>query len=293
MTILEELIREDFGLDTRSRRYYKGKKHDSLVYDSELDIFYWNSRGIYGDAMDYLIRVRGYSKKKAEKFISMMVKEQNYKEVGRVLLEERPDIKVADLFHKFLLEDGDYSYFTRRGIKFNAILEYKLGKLRDRRVKFYTVPIINNSRLENIQVRSEVDKNLGRKIIYKIYKIGRPAILHRFLVNIREEIFVVEGILDSILLAQLGFYTLSSDSGLNFYFSLPIGRTYYIIQDNDKAGMSMVLRWMKKFGREKIRFFNWKKFDWAQDKEDIISTFQKFKDYNLLVDLFSNKDNYT
>ena len=69
MSLLQDLISEDFGLEGRNRWHHAGE-HDSLVYDSENDFFFWNSQNLKGGALEYLMQVRGMEKSEARNFLN-------------------------------------------------------------------------------------------------------------------------------------------------------------------------------------------------------------------------------
>lgn len=48
------------GVLKRDGANYRHKEHDSLVYVTGKDYWYWNSRGRRINALDYLIEIRGY-----------------------------------------------------------------------------------------------------------------------------------------------------------------------------------------------------------------------------------------
>ena len=50
MTLLEQLISEDYGLEVNGTNWARAEAHNSLVIDRAKQIYYWNSRGLVGDA---------------------------------------------------------------------------------------------------------------------------------------------------------------------------------------------------------------------------------------------------
>ena len=291
MSLLERLIQEDFGFRYQYGRYVKSEIHDSLVYDRELDKFYWNSRGIYGGLLEYLRDVRGYSKNKIEKFLREQTKDIEFSGYSDIN-SEVPDIRIVDILHDSLTRDGDLSYFTKRGLNLISIKSYKLGKLR--RGKFYTVPIINSGILENIQVRTDKFEEgplKGRKIVYKMYRTGKPSILNRIFLDTQTEVFISEGLIDAILLVQEGYPFISSDSSLNFYHVVQDrGQIFYILQDNDRAGLQEANKWIKTFGRGRVKLFNWSVIKEAREGDDPISIYQRHG--KEVLGVFYDKKNY-
>ena len=55
-SLLESLIEEDFGYEGNGHRWARSSKHSSLVIDRQNQLWFWNSRGIRGNAVDYLVK---------------------------------------------------------------------------------------------------------------------------------------------------------------------------------------------------------------------------------------------
>ena len=51
----------EHGILKREGRNYRHREHDSLVYVTDRDYWYWNSQGKRINALDYLIVIRGYN----------------------------------------------------------------------------------------------------------------------------------------------------------------------------------------------------------------------------------------
>ena len=49
------------GVLKKDGRNYRHREHDSLVYVTAKNFWYWNSRGKSITALDYLMEIRGYS----------------------------------------------------------------------------------------------------------------------------------------------------------------------------------------------------------------------------------------
>lgn len=292
MSLLETLVEEDFGLRGHGR-YKRSLIHDSLVVDTERDLFFWNSRGVYGDVVDYLTKVRGWSKRKSEKFVRTLHKKYIDKglKLG-IVSDERPSLEFIDAFYENLKRHGKFEYFEKRGLNRSTIDRYKLGYFSRGGIDFYTVPIYEELEPVNVQVRTERIKSLGRKIVYKMYKLGRVCVQNSHFLKILKTVYLVEGLIDCLLLTQFGYPTVSTDSGLawrdEFFKLFGNVRTLYIIQDNDQAGMSGAMEWMRKLGVETVRVFDWSQLPEAEEKEDVVSYFQKFGDVSPLV----NEKNY-
>ncbi len=58
------------GILKREGRNYRHREHDSLVYVTDQNYWYWNSRGKRINALDYLIVIRGYNLKDAVELLT-------------------------------------------------------------------------------------------------------------------------------------------------------------------------------------------------------------------------------
>ena len=287
---LENLVYEDFGLLYDGPRYAKARLHDSLVVDKEKQMFYWNSRGLYGDVIDYLVKVRGYSKNKA-----MQLLKSSHKKYLRKInkhREEKPSLFIVEHFHYNLMETQRFDYLNRRFIKLSTVRQYKIGMFSRFGIDFYTFPVYEFGEIVNIQVRTDKLPS-GNKIIYKMYRRGFPSVMNSLILRFGiKSVYFTEGLVDCIFLNQEGFPAVATDSGLSwhdrFYEIFYDIETIYLIQDNDKAGYQAARRFLKKFGREKLKIFNWSLLNGVEEKEDVISFYRKFKSLEPLV----NPDNY-
>ena len=286
MSVLAKLVEEDFGIKRSGSRYWKAVAHDSLVVDIEKDLFYWNSRGIYGNAIDYLVQVRGWSWGQAIEYLKNVVSD----EIRRVDCPKRVSELVAIYLHKNLLYDEKFDYFKKRGIREETVRKYKLGYYSRGNVDFYSIPVYHGKKLFNIQIRTERDEN-SKKIVFKLYKKGEPGIFNYHLISNLKEIIIVEGLVDAILANQEGYLVLATDSGLGFnkkFYELFYGKTIYLLQDNDSAGMKAARMWAKKLGFENVYVFDWSNLQDVEEGEDVISFYQKFNELGPLFD----KQNY-
>jgi len=65
---IEELIsKEQQLIPVGEGRYLKGSVNDSLVIDTKRQLFFWNSKGIAGNTVDWLVKIKGMSKEDAYK----------------------------------------------------------------------------------------------------------------------------------------------------------------------------------------------------------------------------------
>lgn len=62
---IEHIISQDFTLGGRGR-FLRARKHDSLVVDTQKQLYYWNSRGESGDHYNWLMAQKGWDFKQAK-----------------------------------------------------------------------------------------------------------------------------------------------------------------------------------------------------------------------------------
>jgi len=231
-SLLESLIQQDFGYESRGAKWGRSTKHSSLVHNKEKDIFFWNSRGISGDVKQYLIKVRGYSNADAERSARESVK------VCNPVLEKRkiydtPYDKLVD----FLWANGKNKrdYWYKRLLKDDTIDRHRLG--------FYdgwsTIPLYEDGTFLNFQVRRDIPSKRIR--YWYTIKDFSPVLYNAEILEFVDHIYITEGVVDSILLNQLGLPAVSQTGGADYWnpdwfemFS-KIKNIYYI-QDNDSAG---------------------------------------------------------
>ena len=96
MSILVDLVKQDFGISGRGR-WWRSDVHSSLVVDSENDLFFFNSRDLKGTPVDYLMNIRGFSRQAASDYVKNVAATGNLNEAVHNL-QVRFD-KLVDLFH--------------------------------------------------------------------------------------------------------------------------------------------------------------------------------------------------
>jgi len=228
-----DLVREDFGLEQNSGRWYRSVKHNSLVVDALNQKFYWNSRGISGGVYEYYRFVRNQSPPKFlggdSRILGRLLAKNSYGDTHPSSVVVYP--KLVDVFWKMGLDDRQYWY--DRLLTDATIDLFKLGYTGN---GFYSIPVYRKNSLYNIQCRPE-DKT---KNVFQMYKRAPSLFNSSILSNVKEVIFT-EGIVDAILLTQLGFPAVSKNTGASYWYSgwaldfFNVDRIYLLF-DNDSAG---------------------------------------------------------
>lgn len=236
MSILVDLVKQDFGLSGRGR-WYRSDVHSSLVVDAENDIFFFNSRDLRGSPVDYLMKIRGFSKQAASDYVRNVVTTGSIKD-NLHSLQVRFD-KLVDLFHTSGRDDRQYWY--DRLLTDSTIDRYRLGYFEG----WNLIPIFDDGLFYNFQCRKDVPEKKIR-FWYKDTDF-KPVLFNRDVLKFVDTIYIVEGMVDCILLNQLGLPSVCSTNGAMSwnqgwirYFSKM--KNIYYVADNDKAGIASAKR---------------------------------------------------
>src|SRR4030067_2414073 len=153
-SVLESLISKDYTIvGNENSRWAKTEEHDSLVIDREKQIFYWNSKNIVGDAVTYLIRVKGHTFSEARRILS------EYKDFTDTYVYtikgegELQDViaypKLIDIFWEEGLKNRQYWY--NRLLNDDTINRFRLGYHDG----WYTIPFFMDGTFRNFQCRKD------------------------------------------------------------------------------------------------------------------------------------------
>jgi hypothetical protein len=238
-SILLNIIAKDYTL-IRKGNYYTTEEHDSLVIDPQKGTFYWNSKGIFGNEVDYLIKVKGFSYPQATHYLTTIDDDFNF-QVYEVQ-PETPNPALVDIFYEYGKDYQDY-WKEYRGYTEDTINKFKLGYTG----KYWVIPIYSNHQFINFQCRGW-DVN-GNKIVRSYYKgLGSLPFNFGYLpTNYEQPIVITESIVDAIMLDQQGIFAVSHNSGAmswNHEWSKSLFNyaTVYIVYDNDEAGLNGACR---------------------------------------------------
>lgn len=231
-----DLVREDFGI-SGSGRWYRSDVHSSLVVDSERQLFFFNTRDLHGTALDYLIKVRGVSKAVATEMVRNPTADMP-DEIKHSGLQTRFD-KLVNLFHSSGRNDRGYWY--ERCLTDQTIDRYRLGNYDG----WNLIPVYDNGLFINFQCR----KDKPEKRIRFWYKDPdfKPVLFNSDVLPFIDTVYITEGMVDCILLNQLGLPSVCSTNGamswntgwIKHFTKL---KHIFYIADNDKAGVSAALR---------------------------------------------------
>lgn len=280
MTLLQDLIQEDFGIEGRSK-WMHSVDHDSLVYNAEEDYFFWNSQGLKGNALDYLMKVRGLEKSEAQNFLKNFF--GAFKENPEIL-QAKPYEKLVDVMWVNGFDHREYWY--NRCLTDDTIDRYKLGYYNG----WNLIPIYENGEFINFQMRRDEPK----KTITQWYRTGKAMpLFNEGILPYVKKIYITEGTVDAILLNQEGFPCVSPN-GTNtwqqdWFNKFSNIKEIIYIADNDKAGYNGAKLVAKSLGMYRVKIVN---FDGKFEKYDSVNFFQEYNDKDAYKEWLETHSSY-
>jgi len=254
MTLLAQMIEHDYGFEKKYGRYRKAKSHDSLVYDAEKDLFFWNSKEIFGDALAYLLKVRKLPYTEAKAIIGDG--QDDFFPERKIVV---PPVVVPDLVNTFYdAGRNNKSYwYEKRGYTDETIDRFKLGYTGE----WYTIPVFERGEFVNFQLRKEFPK----KAVSLWYTHKGPHAFNFSQLTVTDWVVITEGPPDCIMLRQNNIPAVSQTSGSGYWNTkwntqLIRMKEIYVFYDNDEAGYKGVNLVAKNFGY-KAKVYNFQHSD--------------------------------
>jgi len=269
MSTLVDLVKEDFGIQG-SGKWYRSEIHSSLVIDAENNRFFFNSRGLSGDALAYLILVRGLDEKSAKETLRRSIAPMPTDEQGNSLQVKFE--KLVDLFHKAGRDNRDYWY--ARKLTDSTIDKYRLGNYDG----WNLIPIYNKGLFVNFQCRQDNPKRI--RFWYKD-KDFNPVLFNKEVLPFVDSIYITEGMVDCLLLNQLGFPSVCTTNGASSWnpnwiqYFTKIKNIIYLA-DNDSAGVHAALSVANSIGLYRVKILRFK------EKETKYGSLDFFRDGNTI-----------
>lgn len=261
--ILQKLVDEDFGLEGRGK-WYHAIEHDSFVVNAEDGTWFWNSRGIRGDALDYLIQIRGYSKEQARDFLKNFI--GAFRESPDDIPKSTPYERLVDI----MWDNGKHerTYWYERCLSDSTIDRYRLGHYNG----WSLIPIYDNGEFSNFQMRRDVPQ----KRITRWYRDGKTTLFNDGILPFTKTIYITEGTVDAILLNQEGLPAVSPN-GTNtwqqeWFRKFSHIENIYYVEDNDKAGRVGAKLVAKSLGMDRVKIISY------LEKPEKYDTVDLFKD---------------
>lgn len=266
-SLVAKLVDEDFGINGRGR-WFRSDEHSSLVVDDERGLFFYNAENLSGDALSYLLKVRGWNFRDAVNFVKQF---KGYKATYTYTVDyEKEDVvvypKLVDIFWQEGRENRGYWY--NRGLTDETINRFKLGFHDD----WFLIPFFVDSAFRNFQMR----KDIPSKRIKSWYKGVGPLLFNSDLLKVVDSVVITEGPVDAILLNQYGIPAVSHNGGaenwLDEWFEyFMYTKNIVIAYDNDKPGRMGARKIAKNLGIYRCKLYN---FDGYEDKYDVVDFFR-------------------
>jgi hypothetical protein len=284
MARLEDIIGKDYRI-TGYGRYLKTYEHDSLVIDTERQVFYWNSKEISGDVYDWLTRVKGLTRAETREYLKEH--SPDYLEyLQNVVTKEQKDVVVSERlvssFYNLGKKHREY-WKDVRGYTDATIDLFQLGYTGF----WYTIPIFVGGKFRNFQCRHPE----GYQKVW--YKHMGPLPFNLDYVKNKSWFCLTEGPPDAIMLMQHGIPAMSSTVGGGYFnptwiTKMSHAERIYIVYDNDKAGRKGVARAGEQIGNVAKVFT----FDGYPEKYDVTDYFKDGGSARELKEKLKNDSKY-
>lgn len=284
-SLLEKLIGNEFHI-VGEGRWATTEEHDSLVIDRDRDIFFWNSKSIYGNAIDWLTKVKGYSYSKAvssldkvDRVVLSSMLEQRIEEESEPIYPE-----LVDLFWRDGKNEREYWY--ERKLTDKTIDLYKLGQHNG----WYTLPIFVQGKFKNFQMRR--DKPTKRILPY--YRGVGPLLVNSDILSYTDQVAITEGPVDAILLTQEGFPAVSHTGGSHGWkkewFKYFIRqKQIFVVADNDAAGKNGAKKIAEQLGTYKVKILL---FEGKPERYDTVDFFREGNTLDKFKEMLYNRSKY-
>lgn len=248
-TDIVDLIAEDYPLEESSGHYWKAVDHDSLVVDGAKQCWFWNSRGEWGDAIDWLVKQRGLSFREALDYLlgSESAPQRPRARPGPPLV--RNMALEAEGYHQRLLTSPSTLRLLQRerNLRLSTIFYTMLGWHPE--MKGWTIPHWRHGITDycsGIKVRLARGKLRYASVAGSKFELYMPPPLPNLDPTM---LFIVEGEWKALAIMQLGAYAVGCPANTRFrtewgeYLLSKFGQaTFFAIRDNDLAGLVFLSR---------------------------------------------------
>lgn len=287
LDLMTRLVEEDHGVEFNGGRWARAVDHDSLVVDREKQKFYFNSAGISGTPLTYLLKVRGWNYKQSIEYLKQF---KDFKDT--IILEYRDGEetvvypKLVEIFHENLMNVSK-DYFYSRGINDESISRFQLGYDDG----WYVIPFFVNGVFKDFQKR----RDYPNKRIFSYYKGVGPLLFNSDILRITNKIFITEAPTSAIVLNQNGIPTVGFNCGADafrqeWFINFINQKEIFILYDNDSAGDFGSIITSKILGLTKCRIYNF--WDFSTKGYDAGNFFEEGGTKEQLLDLVTEKSKY-
>ena len=265
---IESIVGRDFELTKCGERYYRAVEHDSLVLDTKKNIFYWNSLGIFGSALDWLTKIKAMSISEATAVLQEYSGIPFQKNFQLLLKPSYPYHALKHAFWQVGLGCRDYWY--SRGYTDETINVFMLGHTG----RHYVIPVVHDGKLLNFQCILPPAPGREKRVWNWTRGLGKQPFNFGILGD-TDWVILTESPVDAIIAHQFGFPAISLmpnalnwDTELTHY--LYHVNTIYLMFDNDEAGRRGLRKVGAKFS-DRALVVDW---DGYPDKTDIGDIFK-------------------
>lgn len=279
---IQDLIAETHPL-TGKGKYLRGLEHNSLVVNTEKNLFYWNKKQIFGDSYDWLTKVLGLPDDVARSRL-VQFKPTISSEVLSLLGNEvvnlaKVDTDLPNLFWEAGQKRRDYWY--NRMLTDKIIDRFKLGYYNG----WFTIPLYLNDSLYNIQLRREIPD----KRILSWYSGKHPVMFNEDVLEYSRVVFLTEGPVDAMLLTQYGFPALSHNGGAGYWTDTWFSKfrrvkEVFILYDNDDAGIKGAVKVASVLGEYRCKLINYCGRKKGYDTVDFFRDGNTLKDFEAILE---------
>ena len=281
MSLLYNLIANQYTFVGRGR-FLKTMEHSSLVYDTERDVFWWNSKEIVGDVYVWLTKILGYSTRDARDFIRLNSGSSELKIYTKVTNQKGEVTTVYPKLVQLLWENGKKhrEYWYRRGITDITCDRFLLGYYEG----WYTIPFFVENAFVNFQKRRDEPD----KLIKSWYRGLSPILFNSSVLSIAKVVVITESPTDAILLSQFGYPAVSHNGGATFWNQdwnkyFVDQKEIFIVYDNDEPGEKGARGVAEALGLYRTKIYT---FHGYVDKYDLGDWLQEYnpQDFGALLD---------
>lgn len=132
---IQDVIEQTYPLQRQHGRYLRAREHDSLVVDTQKQMYTWNSKSESGDVIDWTINRNGYDFKTAVEQLCRRAhlpeprwsREDNEKRVATRAKESAWEVALTVMQRWLLADTGALAYVQGRGWTDETIAEARLG----------------------------------------------------------------------------------------------------------------------------------------------------------------------
>ena len=276
---LENLIARKFTIMGHGR-WLRTMEHDSLVIDTERQIFFWNSKDIIGDAYIWLTKIEGMNSHEAKEFIKdaeinilSKISTGNTKEHVAVYPA------LVEIFYDVGKRYREY-WHNIRGYTDETIERFRLGFTGE----WYVIPIFVDGGFKNFQCRKDNPKR-----VMSWYRGLGPLPFNFSSLAVTDWTVITEGPVDAIMLRQNDIPAVSQTGAAGYWNPLWLGKfiqtkRIYICYDNDIAGNVGARKVAEKLGVTRSKIYNFWNFENGFDITDFFKMGATKDDFMELIE---------